>query len=199
MNNQRLACLLLGAWLSGTLFVAALAVGTFRITDRLLMTPTLPAAAKAMETLGALDSRYLLRHQAGEFNRAIVEGWGLAQLGLGVLLLCLLLFGTLADKKTLALSLLMVLFVAANQFAVLPGVIGLGRAVEFADSTRFPSQRRQLSAMSGMFLTLEVVKVLTGCGLAFILLVGRPDRKRRGRRTSDLNPIDHSDYSRIDR
>ncbi len=199
MNNQRLACLLLGAWLSGSLFVAALAMGTFRVTDRLLMTPTMPAAAKAMETLGALDARYLLRHQAGEFNRAFVEGWGLAQLCLGLLMFCLLLFGTLADKRTLALSLLMVLLVIANQFAVLPSVIGLGRAVEFADSTKFPSQRKQLSAMSGMYLTLEIVKVLTGCGLGFILLVVRPDRKRRGRRSSDLNPIDHSDYSRIDR
>lgn len=199
MNNQRLACLLLGAWLSGSLFVAALAVGTFRVTDRLLMSPLLPAAAKSMETLGAVEARYLLRHQAGEFNRAMVETWGIAQLCIGLLLFALLLFGTLADKKVLALSLLMVLFVIANQFAVLPSVVGLGRSVEFTDSTKFPSQRKQLAAMSGMFLTLEVAKALTGCGLAFLLLVVRPDRKRRGRRSTDLHPVDNADHSRIDR
>ena len=199
MNNQRLACILLGAWLSGSLIMAAVALGNFKIADRMLMSPALPGAAKAIETLGAVEARYLLRHQVGEINRAFFETWGLAQLGLGLVLFCLLLFGTLASKKVLAVSFAMLALVAVNQFAVMPSIVGLGRSVEFADATKFPSQRRQLSAMHGVFSTFEALKVLTGLGLGALMVVSRTDRKRRGRRTSDLDPIDHSDYSHINR
>lgn len=202
MNNQRLACILLGAWLSGSLFLAAIALGNFKITDRILLTPSAGGAAKAIETLGALDARYLLRHHAGEMNRAMFEYWGLAQLAMGLLLFCLLLFGTLASKKTLAISFAMVVLVAINQFAVMPSIVGLGRAVDFADSTKFPSQRKQLEAMHGMYATFEALKVLTGLGLAGLLVLSRTDRKRRsgrGRRASDLNRIDDADHSHIDR
>ena len=199
MNNQRLACILLGAWLSGSLIMAAVALGNFKIADRMLMSPALPGAAKAIETLGAVDARYMLRHQVGEINRAFFETWGLAQLGLGLVLFCLLLFGTLASKKTLAVSFAMLVLVAVNQFAVMPSIVGLGRSVEFADSTKFPSQRKQLAAMHGVFSTFEALKVLTGLGLGALMVVSRTDRKRRGRRISDFDPIDHSDYSHINR
>ncbi len=199
MNNQRLACILLGAWLSGSLIMAAVALGNFKIADRILMTPALPGAAKAIETLGAVDARYLLRHQAGEINRAFFESWGLAQLALGLVLFCLLLFGTLASKKTLAVAFAMLVLVAVNQFAVMPSIVGLGRSVEFADSAKFLSQRKQLSAMHGMFSTFEALKVLTGLALGALLAVSRTDRKRRGRRVSDFDPIDNSDYSHINR
>ena len=199
MNNQRLACILLGAWLSGSLIIAAVALGNFKIADRMLMSPALPGAAKAIETLGAVDARYMLRHQVGEINRAFFETWGLAQLGLGLVLFCLLLFGTLASKKVLAVSFAMLVLVAINQFAVMPSIVGLGRSVEFADSTKFPSQRKQLAAMHGVFSTFEALKVLTGLGLGALMVVSRTDRKRRGRRTSDFDAIDHSDYSHINR
>ena len=198
MNNQRLACILLGAWLSGSLFIAAVAIGNFKITDRILMAPTMPGAAKAIETLGAVDARYLLRHQVGEINRSFFEYWGITQLALGLGLFALLLFGTLSSKKTLGVAFAMVLLVAINQFAVMPSIIGLGRSVEFADSTKFPSQRRQLSAMHGLYSTFEGLKFLTGLTLGGLLLVSRTDRKRRGRRINELDTIDHSDYSQID-
>ena len=199
MNNQRLACIMLGAWLSCSLFVAAVAFGNFKITDRLLLTPALPGAAKAIETLGSVDARYLLRHQVGEINRGLFEYWGLTQLAFGLVLFCLLLFGTLVSKKTLAVSFVLVVLVAANQFAVMPSMVGLGRAVEFSDSTKFPSQRRQLGAMEGLYWTFEGLKVLTGLGLAGLLVLSRTERKRRGRRSGDVNKVNHADHSHVDR
>ncbi len=199
MNNQRLACILLGAWLSGSLFLAAMAFGNFKITDRLLLSPSSPGVAKAIETLGSVDARYLLRYQVGEINRTFFEYWGLAQLAVGLILFCLLLFGTLATKKTLAVSFLMAVVVAVNQFAVMPSMIGLGRSVEFSDSTRFVSQRKQLEAMQGLYSTLEALKILTGFGLGALLVISRTDRKRRGRRSSDLHQVDNSDHSHINR
>jgi len=199
MNNQRLACILLGAWLNGSLFLAAVVFGNFKVADRLLLTPVLPGAAKAMETLGSVDARYLLRHQVGEINRALFEYWGLAQLAIGLLLFCLLLFGTTVSKKTLGVSFFMVLLVVASQFAVMPSIVGLGRAVEFSDSTKFPSQRRQLDAIQGVYSTFEVLKVLTGLGLGGLLVFGRTERKRKGRRSNDVNRVDHADHSRVDR
>jgi len=198
MNNQRLACILIGAWLNGSIFLATVVIGNFKIADRMLLTPALPGAAKAMETLGSVDSRYLLRHQVGEINRALLEYWGMAQLAIGVLLFCLLLFGTTVSKKTLGVSFLMVLLVVASQFAVIPSIVGLGRAVEFSDSTKFPSQRRQLEAMQGVYSTFEVLKVLTGLGLGGLLVFARTDRKRKGRRSNDLHRVDHADHSRVD-
>jgi len=199
MNNQRLACILLGAWLSGTLFLAAVAVGNFKITDRILLAPALPGAAKAIETLGAVDSRYLLRHQVGEINRTFFEYWGLAQLLLGLALFCLLLFGTSANKKTLGVAFAMFVIVLINQFGVMPSIVGLGRAVEFADAKQFPSQRKQLSVMHTVYSSFESLKMLTGLGLAGLLVFVRSDRKRRGRRSADLDKVDDADYSRIDR
>jgi hypothetical protein len=199
MNNQRLACILLGAWLSGSLFMAAVAFGNFKITDRILMTPALPGAAKAIETLGAVDARYLLRHQVGELNRTSFEYWGLAQLVLGLILFSLLLFGTLTSKKTLGVAFVMLILVGINQFAVMPSIVGLGRSVEFADSTKFPSQRKQLATMHVVFSTFEALKVLTGIGLGGLLIFSRTDRKRRGRRTTDLDQIDDANYSHINR
>ncbi len=199
MNNQRLVCILLGAWLNGSIFLATIVIGNFKITDRMLLTPALPGAAKAIETLGSIDSRYLLRHQVGEINRALIEYWGLGQLAIGLLLFCLLLFGTTASKKTLGVSFFMVLLVVASQFAVMPSIVGLGRAVEFSDSTKFPSQRRQLDAMQGVYTTFEVLKVLTGLGLGGLLVFARTNRKRKGRRSNDLHRVDHADDSRVDR
>jgi hypothetical protein len=199
MNNQRLACILLGAWLSGSLFMAAVAFGNFKITDRILMAPALPGAAKAIETLGAVEARYFLRHQAGEANRTFFEFWGLAQLALGLSLFSLLLFGTLVSKKTLGIAFAMLVLVAVNQFAVMPSIAGLGRSVEFADATKFLSQRKQLSAMHGMYSAFEALKVLTGFALGALLVTSRTDRKRRGRRSTDLDAVDDSNYSRINR
>ncbi|MBY0503551.1 MAG: hypothetical protein K2X03_06570 [Bryobacteraceae bacterium] len=199
MNNQRLACILLGAWLSGSLILAAIAVGNFRITDRILLTPGASGAAKALETLGSVEARYLLRYQTGEINRALFEYWGLAQLGLGLLLFFLLLFGTLASKKTLIVSFALVVLVAVNQFAIMPSIIGLGRAVEFSDSTKFPSHRKQLEAMHGLYATFEALKVLTGLGLAGLLVLSRTDRKRRGSRTPKLDTVNHTDHSHVNR
>ena len=199
MNTQRLACILLGAWLSGSLFMAAVAVGNFRIADRILMSPASPGVSKAIETLGAVDARYLLRHQVGEINRTFFEFWGLSQLALGLLLFCLLLFATSASKKTLGVALAMLLLVLVNQFAVLPSIIGLGRAVDFADSTKFPSQRKQLAAMHTVYSSFEGLKMLTGLGLGGLLIFSRTDRKRRGRRSTDLNKVDDANYSHVDR
>lgn len=179
--------------------MAAVAFGNFKITDRILMSPALPGAAKAIETLGAVDARYLLRHQVGELNRTSFEFWGIAQLVLGLVLLSLLLFGTLTSKKTLGVALVMVILVAINQFAVMPSIVGLGRSVEFADSTKFPSQRRQLAVMHAVFSTFEGLKVLTGIGLGVLLIFSRTDRKRRSRRTPELDEINNPNYSHINR
>ncbi len=165
----------------------------------MLMSPSLPGAAKAIQTLGTVDARYLLRHEVGEINRTIFEYWGLAQLAFGVILFFLLLFGTTVNYKLLGVSAVMVLLVGINQFAVLPSIIGLGRAVEFSDIPKFPSQRQQLAAMHTVYTGFECLKVLTGLGLAALLVFSRADRKRRGRRASDLNAIDHADYSHINR
>ena len=112
---------------------------------------------------------------------------------------CLLLFATSASKKTLGVALAMLLLVLVNQFAVLPSIIGLGRAVDFADSTKFPSQRKQLAAMHTVYSSFEGLKMLTGLGLGGLLIFSRTDRKRRGRRSTDLNKVDDANYSHVDR
>src|SRR5579864_4498043 len=130
MHYRRFACLLLGTWLTGGLFMAMVATQNFRSVDRLLAKPAAPAA-QSINKLGHESARTLLRYQVSEQNRWYFQTWEMAQLALGGLLLVLLLFGSTEGALTLLLPVLMLVIALVQAFALTPEIISLGRVIDF--------------------------------------------------------------------
>ena len=96
--------------------MAMVATQNFRSVDRLLAKPAAPAAEQ-LQKLGPGFARMLLRHQVSEQNRWYFETWGIAEIGLGLALLLVLLFGSTETKFTLLLALLMLLIAIVQRLA----------------------------------------------------------------------------------
>src|SRR5271166_1925761 len=100
MHSARLVCLLLGFWLAGGFFMAAIATGGFHGVDRLLAEPNRTARLEFQsleQNYGKGAARMLLRYQVSEQNRSYFEAWEMVQIAMGSLLFLFLLFGTRKD------------------------------------------------------------------------------------------------------
>ena len=130
MHIRRLAALLLGGWLAVSLAVLLLATQNFRTVDRLLKSP--PAgAAQAVQNLGQVQARTLLRHAASEQNRSSSEAWEEVQLIWGGVLLLVMLWGKHRDLRGLLPAVLMLATVAVMHWFLTPEIGRLGRVVDF--------------------------------------------------------------------
>src|SRR5262245_13979142 len=86
MRARQLVMFLLGVWLSGSLFMTAVATQNFRNVDRLLAAPAEPAG-KMIQALTHDSARQLLRYHSSELNRLYFVWWEAAQLVIGIALL----------------------------------------------------------------------------------------------------------------
>lgn len=174
MHFRRLACFLLGAWLASGLFMAMVATQNFRSVDRLLAKP----AASAVRQLNKLGpgARTLLRYQVSEQNRWYFETWGIAETGIGVALLVVLLFGSSETYATLLLPLFMLLIVLVQRFVLTPEIVVLGRIIDFIPSALPSSERSHFWMLHGAYSGLEVLKWALGLALAARLLFRRKKR-----------------------
>jgi hypothetical protein len=201
MNNRRLACLLLGLWIGGALFMVTVATQNFQISERIVSNPPAPAA-KMLQSLGAAPARQLLRWQASEMNRFYFDVWQIAQLGFGISLFLILLFGTHVGRPTLGLALGMVILVAIQHFVLSPSIEGLGRMLDFIPRDADTMERRQFWSYHRAYSTLEVVKLLLALGLSGTLLASRGVVRSRHRSNGvgeDLDEVNHSNHGHINR
>lgn len=200
MDSRRLVCFLLGAWISCSLFMTALATTNFRLVDQLLDIPTVPAAAKQFQSLGPVAARHLMRYQAGEINRYFFETWGVTQIVLALLVIGVIVFGVRARanmlKVMLGLSAAALILVLINQFVITPTVIGIGRVLDFTDPASFPAERARFWNYHRAFSTLEVAKMLLCAGLALVLLWPGGGKRRRGARSDDDSEVGAMDLRR---
>src|ERR1700688_2662260 len=89
MHSSRISAFLLGALLTGSLFMAFVATRNFQTVSEILKSPP-TQAEKMIQTLGPENARLLLRYLAGEENRLFFDTWEIAQLLLGLFLAGLL-------------------------------------------------------------------------------------------------------------
>lgn len=167
MNTRRIICTLLGLWIGASLFMAAVAASSFRNVNEMMLNPA-AEMAPYLKTIGAEKLRLLARHQAGEFNRMLFEGWGLLQILIALLLFGMLLFGTKEGKGILALSLFMLLLTAGMHLLVTPAIVGYGRTLDFVPPDKELDLRRRVQTYHSTYSTLEGVKLLCGTLLLFI-------------------------------
>jgi hypothetical protein len=188
MHSRRFACLVLGAWLMGSVLMAVVATQNFRRVDRLLERPV-PAAVKLVEDLGADGARSLLRYHASELNRFYFTTWETIQLGLGVGLFFILLFGSPEGKLSLGLAMLMLLLVALMRFALTPEIVVLGRLIDFVPADPPTPERHRFWVLHSAYSSLEVLKFLLGLALAVRL--ARRHRRRAFDRARDIDPLEN--------
>src|SRR5579863_5772905 len=91
MHTRRFACLLLGIWFAGGVFMQWISTQNYRVADRLLDQPN-PAASLEFKVLGPAATRQLLRYQVAEENRYYFEAWETVQVMLGAFFFFFLLF-----------------------------------------------------------------------------------------------------------
>src|SRR5258708_5087186 len=150
-----------------------------------ILHPNLPPAAKIVHDLGDEPARLLLRHHAAEINRGLFHSWGKAQIGLGVLLLGALFLGT--DRRILPLLLcgIMLAMVLFQYFGVEKELSYRGREVDFPPlNADFHAQQR-VWTMHQIYVSVEGVKILTGCVLGGYLFIFRARRRRRKEEAPD--------------
>jgi hypothetical protein len=179
MNTRRIICTLLGMWIGASLFMAAVAAFSFRLVNELIVNPA-PEMAPYFKLLGSEKLRILARHQAAEFNRSLFDGWGMAQILLGLLIFGILLFGTKEGKLVLGLSLFMVLLTTGMHVLVTPSIIGYGRSLDFVGPDKEPDLRRRVDAFHKIYSSLEGVKLLCGASLLVIFFLEVKRRPGRG-------------------
>lgn len=161
----------------------------FRSVDRLLAKPA-PQAAQQLEKLGPDAARMLLRHQVSEQNRWYFETWGDVEAGLGLALLLFLLFGSTETNFTLLLSLLMLLIVIVQRFALTPQMVVLGRIIDWVPMDQSSPERSRFWMLHGAYVGLEVANWALGFFLTARLLF------RRKRRAQDHEAEFAEDRSR---
>lgn len=169
MHIRRLAAFLLGAWLSGSLFMVLVATHNLSAVDRLIASPP-TYAANRIETLGETNARTFLRFQASELNRWYFETWEWTQLVLGLFLLLTLRSGGATRKSVLVLCGAMLLAVLAMRFVITPEVTRLGRIIDFIPWDRRTVFRDQFWTYHTAYVVTEAIKDLIGLMLLSSLL-----------------------------
>jgi hypothetical protein len=202
MHTRRLTMLLLGMWLGASLLMDWMAIESFG---------TVPAGMDSVRqrepllvrTIGEDPVRQLLRFQTAELNRHHNYSWGFAQVAFGLGLVVVVLFATNGNKPALILSSAMFLLAAGMQFAVMPSMLERDRALDFAagDATL---ERAAFAGSHNTYIGMEVLKLLTGLGLAGVLLYrerggASGSTRRRRRRSDNLDEVDYTDRGRVNR
>jgi len=177
MHRHRIAAFLSGCLILGSLFMIFVATQNFQTVDRVLASPP-REAAQMFQTLGADNSRLLLRYLAGEENRLFFVSWELAQIGLGILLTAILLFA-IRGGLLAGMAGGMVVIALFQHFRVTPEMTSMGRLIDFGAGAGSVAYS-QFWRLHGLYGVLEVVKLLLGIVVAGMLLVGRRKRTVAG-------------------
>ncbi len=178
MHSRRFACLLLGMWLAGGLLITWMVSENSRAVDR-LMGAADPAATLRIKAMGAAETDLLLRYHSAELTRTELELWQGVQICVGVFFLFFMVFGTGEGKISLALSLVLLLCVLVQRFAIWPEIVSYGRLTDFVPQSANSGYRAKLLVMQSGFLGVEIGKWVVLVVLSAIL-IGRRSSRRRG-------------------
>ena len=170
------------------------AAESFSSVDRLLGRPQ-PVATAQFKALGRADARLLLRYQVSEQNRWYFATWEAAQVVMGALFFFFLLFATRENQFALLLVLLMLVAVLVQRFLLTPGMISLGRMIDFAPPDAFSGEHTQFWVMHSWYWGVELAKWALGLALAARLITRRSGRSGNARQQFDM--VDKANYRHI--
>jgi hypothetical protein len=177
MHTRRLAAIILGAWLGGSLLMLAIPARNLAAVDEMLRAPS-PKAAQFLGKVDEANVRPLLTHHAYLVNRWMSRLWEQVQIGLGLALLLCLYIGIDGKRYTLVLCLLMLAAVAFLRLFLTPEMQKLAEAADFAIPSQPSVARDRLWSLRSGYLVTDNIKLALGILLAVGLLLRR--RRRRG-------------------
>jgi hypothetical protein len=166
MNCRTALALVLGGWVSGTLFMWFVATQNFAAVDRILAAP--PAAFHSITaSLDAAQAREVLRYEASELNRLYFDRWGYAQVLLALLGVALAWKG---GRRLRAGVLVAAVIVVGLQFYVVPETIRIGRSIDFQPRQPETARQAEFWRLHNAYTGLDMLKFLTlaGCGIALV-------------------------------
>ena len=175
--------------------MAWVAAESLSSVDRLLAQPH-PVATAQFKALGRADARLLLRYQVSEQNRWYFENWEPAQIIMGVLFFFFVLFATSENKFALSVVLVMIAGVLVQRFLLTPGMISLGRMIDFVPPNALSGERIQLWVLHSWYWGLELMKLVLGLVLAARLITRRS--RRSGHARQQLNLVDKANHRQVD-
>ncbi len=165
--KTRLALVLLGAWLTGTICVSVVATQNFYTVDRLLADRANPAFNATADRLGQPRTRDVLRFLSSELNRLYFRLWNATQLAVGALTLWLVW-----DRRQGSRWLIAAMFAAAVVVAALtPEIVSLGRSLDFVPRDPAPPGMSRFWMLHGVYTSVEMIKL--AIGLVATILISR--------------------------
>jgi hypothetical protein len=192
MHYSRISAFLLGALLTGSLFMAFVASGNFQTVSEILKSPP-PQADKMIKVLGDENARLLLRYLAGEENRLFFEIWETAELVLGLLLAGLLFLA--GNRRLLAgLAGAIVILTIFQHFKITPELVWQGRAIDFVPATGDQTARQQFFKLHAAYGLIEVVKLLLIIGIG----IGLFPRRRGAHQRVEVDAVDYAHHRHVD-
>lgn len=180
MHYFRLAALLTGAWLAGSVFhLASGWLGRNTVQD-LVWRPR-PELLNLTVNLEPKALGVLLRHGAAEAERRQTRYWERTQILLGLALLAVLFFAPGGKRYTLVLCALMLGCVIFLHWFITAEMRVLTPATDFVLDTEESLPRDRLRALQTGYWIIDWAKIVMGLVLAFGLI------KRSRRRRESVN------------
>jgi len=159
--RHRLALVVMGAWLMGSICTSIVATENFYTIDRLLAARTNPAFGSAIDRLGSPAGRDLLRYLSSELNRLYFQMWNVAQIALGGVALWLT-----AGRTRRAVA-VMLAIVALMLVWLMPAIVSLGRSLDFVPRDPAPPGMQRFWILHAAYTSLEMIKLFVGVLVAY--------------------------------
>lgn len=172
MRTERWLCLVLGAWLGGSLLVGgvvAYQLGGFE--DLFARNPKLAERAGFTPHDEPAKKTSLLWVHASELNRVVIAKWNRAQLVLGAMAVVLAVVGG-ARRLTTALLVAVLALVAYLHFWAEPEILALGRQLDFVPRLPPPPELGRFQDQHRHYFGLEITRLLL-LTLATLMVVWR--------------------------
>lgn len=178
-TRRQWALVILGAWIAGSICMSVVATENFYTIDRLLSLRANSTFAAAVDRLGAVEARDLLRYLSSELNRLYFQLWNGAQIVLGALALWLLSGSTarpvgrgkIAKRgigAMLAIVVLMLVYLT-------PQIVTLGRSLDFVPRDPAPPGMSRFWILHAAYTSLEMIKLVLSVIVAAALAKSRQD------------------------
>jgi len=179
-RSRRLAVFLLGIWFGGILMIGVAARASFRTVER-VMAERPEVVDAAVEKLGPVTTRDILRYQIAEANRMMFSIWGWVQVALAATLLLLLLFLSNAGRFSIGCTMLMAALAALSNFVLIPRIVELGRS-----NLKGAGSAERFELMHAGFSAFQAAILATGLALLFSLFRRRDVSSGRSSRGAGI-------------
>jgi hypothetical protein len=166
---------LLGAWICGTVFMGGVAAGNFGQVDP----KSHPRLDQVFAALPEAERVPALRFVASEMNRRYFAVWSFVQVGLAAAVVTVVMRWRVRRRTgpwpLITATILMALALYLGLW-VTPRMIEAGRAIDFLDRSQEHEEVASFYRQHGLFMVMDLVKLLLALGLTVWALLPRIKR-----------------------